>query len=65
MKKVFFLLAILFAFTITASATTETVDNKPPKGYNYNKAVRKAASYNFFKAPKRHNGGCGWARTRK
>jgi hypothetical protein len=60
MKKVLFVLAVLFAFATTATAATATVDNKPPKGYNYQKARKQAARHNFYYRPHQKNGGCGW-----
>lgn len=58
MKKVLFLLVVLFAFTTVATAETTTF--APPKGYNYQKAKKKAARHNFFHRPHNKNGGCGW-----
>lgn len=64
MKKVLFLLAVLFAFTATtATASTESADKRPKykKGYNYEKARKQAARHNFHYRPYNKNGGCGWA----
>lgn len=61
MKKIFFLLALLFAFSVTASAeTTTNFDKRPKQGYNAKKVHRQAAWYNFFHRPHNQNGGCGW-----
>lgn len=63
MKKILFVLAVLFAFSTTASAETTTNNDKRPKsGYNYKKNAKKAARYNFFHRPHKNNGGCGWAK---
>jgi hypothetical protein len=49
MKKVLFLLVVLFTITFTASAsTTETTDRRPKKGYNYNKMNRVHKRHNWY-----------------
>jgi hypothetical protein len=56
MKKVLFLLVVLFAITLTTSAsTTETTDRKPKKGYNY-KAHKKRGNKVFNKTQRRNKG---------
>lgn len=63
MKKVLFVLAVLVAFATTATAETAAIiDSKPTKGYNYQKAKKKAARHNFHYRPHNKNGGCGWAK---
>ena len=63
MKKVLFLLAVLFTFATTATAaTTVESTNKPPKGFDYKKNHRTTWFYNFLHRPKAQNKGCGWAK---
>jgi hypothetical protein len=66
MKKVLFLLIVLFSLsaTIEANAANAAPSYDPPKGYNYKREYAKQARYFFFfkKRIHRQNGGCGWAK---